>query len=173
MLFEPCIDYKYRRVKRSQVDRYKFPVKQGRGPTKPLNHSPWRSGRPQLVWIPAQHKMAQNPNRNSDDASESHTCIDMGECAFSKSSPNVLLSVSGCSGTRWPCGIGNLFPCCKRPKAASDFYDGSYDFYTMYNEKTDKIDKELVTSWSEHVRDLMVLVRYAPFLGTSMLTAHE
>jgi len=43
----------------------------------------------------------------------------------------------------------------------------------MYNEKTEKIDKELVTSWSEHVRDLMVLVRNASFLGASMLTAHE
>ena len=106
--------------------------------------------------------MAQNHNRNSDDASESHSRIDMGECAFSKSSLNALLRVSGCSGTRWPCGIGNLFPCCTRPKAASDFYDGSYDFYTMYNEKTDKIGKELVTSWSEHVRDMMVLVRHAP-----------
>ena len=94
---------------------------------------------------------------------------------FSKSSPNVLLtsSIPGCSGVRWPCGIGNLFPCCKRPKPASDFYDGSYDLYTMYNEKSEKIDRELVSSWSEHVRDLMVLVRYTSLLDTRMLTAHE
>ena len=40
----------------------------------------------------------------------------------------------------------------------------------MYNEKSEKIDKELVSSWTEHVRDLMVLVRYACFFG--YLNAH-
>lgn len=40
MLFELRIDYNYGHVKRAQVDRYKFTVKQGRSPTKPLKHSP-------------------------------------------------------------------------------------------------------------------------------------
>jgi len=67
----------------------------------------------------------------------------------------------------------NSVPLLQTSKNSERLYDGSYDLYTMYNEKTEKIDKELVTSWSEHVRDLMVLVRYASFLGTSMLTARE
>lgn len=40
----------------------------------------------------------------------------------------------------------------------SDFYDGSYALYTLYNEKTDELDKPLIEGWLEHSRDLMVLV---------------
>jgi len=41
----------------------------------------------------------------------------------------------------------------------SDFYDGSYALYTLYNEKTDELHKPLIEGWLEHSRDLMVLVR--------------
>jgi hypothetical protein len=61
-----------------------------------------------------------------------------------------------------PYGIGNLFRrfcSSKRPEAESGIYDGSYALYTLYNEKTDGLDKGLVEGWLEHASDIMVLVR--------------
>ena len=54
----------------------------------------------------------------------------------------------------------------------SDFFDGSYALYALYNEKTAEFDRELVNNWLEHVRDLMVLVGQTPLCsgGTSMFT---
>jgi hypothetical protein len=49
-------------------------------------------------------------------------------------------------------------------KRADDFCDGSYALYALYNERSLEHDKELVDTWSEHVRDLMVLVRYTSLL---------
>ena len=57
------------------------------------------------------------------------------------------------------CFLVSPFRSCKRPEAASDFYDGSHALYTLYKEKTDELDKASIESWLEHSRDLMVLVR--------------
>jgi hypothetical protein len=61
-------------------------------------------------------------------------------------------------------------------EATSEFSDGSYALYVLYNEKSAEFDKQLASSWSEHVRDLMVLVRYTsphlverPFVLTRLL----
>jgi hypothetical protein len=56
-------------------------------------------------------------------------------------------------------------------EAANDFCDGSYALYALYNERSSEHDRELVNTWSEHVRDLMVLVRYTS-LRFSHLKAH-
>ena len=45
-------------------------------------------------------------------------------------------------------------------ETASKFSDPSYALYTLYNERSAELDRQLVSGWSEHVRDLMVLVRY-------------
>jgi hypothetical protein len=51
-------------------------------------------------------------------------------------------------------------------EAVCDFPDGSYALYAMYNEMTAEFDMELTDHWSDHARDLMVLVRH---IGTSFL----
>jgi hypothetical protein len=73
------------------------------------------------------------------------------------SAPNLLLAdvhSGALSGTGWPRPCDGLFS-----EAANDFSDGSYALYSLYNEKSAELDRELVNTWSEHVRDLMVLVR--------------
>ena len=37
--------------------------------------------------------------------------------------------------------------------------------YNLYNEKTTELDGELVNNWTEHERDLVVLVRDTSFFG--------
>jgi len=75
------------------------------------------------------------------------------------SSQHAYLSILGSCGAQWPCGIGKLFRYHELPEAANHLYDGSDPLYTLYNEKTDDLDKGLIESWLEHSRDLMVLVR--------------
>ena len=49
------------------------------------------------------------------------------------------------------------------PEEMSEFPDGSYALYTLYNDLSAKFDTVWVNNCTEHVRDLMVLVRHTSF----------
>jgi hypothetical protein len=51
----------------------------------------------------------------------------------------------------------------EQPIPARNSFDGSNALFTLYNRKKAEFDRELVGNWIEHIRDLIVLVRYSPF----------
>jgi hypothetical protein len=72
----------------------------------------------------------------------------------------VHLTCSGApNGSNYPPQNG------KQPsKSASESFDGSNALFALYNRKVADFDREFVGNWTEHIRDLIVLVRYSSFV---------
>ena len=109
--------------------------------------------------------MAQNPSQttlaDSNLAAVFHTAVEMGECAFPALATDELFHFSSAASNDivYPPRSGEPLS-----GTASDFFDGSYALYALYNENTTEFDRELINNWLEHVRDLMVLVRQTLFV---------
>jgi hypothetical protein len=71
----------------------------------------------------------------------------------------VHLTCSGApSGSNYPPQNGK-----QRLKSARKSFDGSNALFALYNRKVADFDREFVGNWTEHIRDLIVLVRYGSF----------
>jgi hypothetical protein len=98
----------------------------------------------------AQHSALAKPT-DTNPGAVFHWAVGIGEFFFPHSLP-----------------IPNSYPWSDDPRdfkyplfseLGCDFPDGSYALYALYNEKASEFDKGLIDNWTEHVGNLMVLVR--------------